>query len=133
VADGLCWIDRVVGVLDSLTISTRTCLLKLADGTSLKGYLGTHLDFGHWKALLGLEVVIEGTVIQLSLNAMLTALPAAGISHSTVHDAYASLDFASMALGNSLTTDGDFDHLSPTRIIVERISEEQLKSHDTPR
>jgi predicted nucleic acid-binding protein len=35
--------------------------------------------------------------------------------------------------GVLLTTDGDFDHLSPTRIIVERISEEQLKSHDAPR
>jgi len=86
---------------------------------------------------------------QLSLNAMLTGLPAADISHSTVHDAYASLDFASMGLGVKmgkndlwiaattlviggalLTTDGDFDHLSPTRIIVERISEEQLRSHD---
>jgi hypothetical protein len=55
-------IDRVVGVLDSLTISTRTCLLKLADGTSLKGYLGTHLDLDHLKSLLGLEVVVEGTV-----------------------------------------------------------------------
>jgi len=55
-------IDRVVGVLDSLTVSTRTCLLKLADGTSLKGYLGTHLELDRWKPLLGLEVVVEGTV-----------------------------------------------------------------------
>ncbi len=55
-------VDRVVGVLDSLTISTRACLLKLADGTSLKGYLGAHIDLDHWKPLLGLEVVVEGTV-----------------------------------------------------------------------
>jgi hypothetical protein len=55
-------VDRLVGVLDSLTVSTRTCLLKLADGTSLKGYLGTHVDLDPWKANLGLEVVVEGTV-----------------------------------------------------------------------
>jgi hypothetical protein len=36
--------------------------LKLADGTSLKGYLGTHVDLDPWKANLGLEVVVEGTV-----------------------------------------------------------------------
>lgn len=54
-------IDRIVGVLDSLTVSTRTCVLKLADGTSLKGYLGAQVDLDSWKPLLGLEVVIEGT------------------------------------------------------------------------
>ncbi len=45
---------------------------------------------------------------QASLDAMLGGLPAADISHSTVHDAYASLDFASMALGVKMgrTTSG---------------------------
>jgi hypothetical protein len=55
-------IDRVVGFLDSLTVSTRTCVLKLANGTSLKGYLGPHIDLDHWRPLLGLEIVVEGTV-----------------------------------------------------------------------
>jgi tRNA(fMet)-specific endonuclease VapC len=75
-----------------------------------------------------------------SLDTMLTGLPAADISHSSVHDAYASLDFTSMTLGVKmgkndlwiaattlviggvlLTTDNDFDHVSPRlRIAVTR-------------
>jgi hypothetical protein len=55
-------VDRVVGFLDSFTISTRTCVLKLADGTSLKGNVGATIDLGELKALLGLDVVVEGTV-----------------------------------------------------------------------
>lgn len=55
-------VDRVVGHLDSLTMSTRTCLLKLSDGTSLKGNVGASVDLDHLKGLLGLEVVVEGLV-----------------------------------------------------------------------
>lgn len=55
-------IDRIVGHLDSLTMSTRTCLLKLADGSSLKGNIGTSVELDHLKRLLGLEVVVEGVV-----------------------------------------------------------------------
>jgi len=55
-------VDRVVGFLDSFTISTRTCVLKLADGTSLKGNVGASVDSDQLKNLLGLDVVIEGTV-----------------------------------------------------------------------
>jgi tRNA(fMet)-specific endonuclease VapC len=81
-----------------------------------------------------------------TLAAMLTALPAADISHGSIHDAYAAIDFASMALGVKmgkndlwiaattpvadgvlLTTDADFDHLSPTGLRVERVLEEQLR------
>ena len=36
--------------------------MRLADGTSLKGYLGTHVDLEPWKTYLGLEVIVEGTV-----------------------------------------------------------------------
>jgi hypothetical protein len=55
-------VDRVVGFLDSFTISTRTCVLKLADGTSLKGNVGPNVDQDRLKTLLGLDVVVEGTV-----------------------------------------------------------------------
>jgi hypothetical protein len=55
-------IDRIVGHLDSLTMSTRTCLLKLSDGTSLKGNIGTSVDLDHLKSLLGLDVVVEGLI-----------------------------------------------------------------------
>lgn len=80
------------------------------------------------------------------LDATLAGLPAADISHSAIYNAYAVLDFESMALGIKmgkndlwiaattlvtggvlLTTDGDFDHLSPTGLRVERIFEEELK------
>lgn len=81
-----------------------------------------------------------------TLAAMLAALPAADISHGSIHDAYAAIDFASMALGVKmgkndlwiaattlvaggvlLTTDADFDHLSPAGLRVERILEDQLR------
>jgi hypothetical protein len=55
-------VDRVVGLLDSLTMSTRTGLVKLDDGTSLKANIGVGVDLDHLKNLLGLEVVLEGTV-----------------------------------------------------------------------
>jgi tRNA(fMet)-specific endonuclease VapC len=80
------------------------------------------------------------------LDAMLAGLPAADISHSAIYNAYAEIDFSSMALGIKmgkndlwiaattlvvegvlLTTDADFDHLEPTGLRVERILEEQLK------
>jgi len=52
----------VLGILDSLTISTRTCLLKLIDGSSLRGYLAGHVALEPLRELLGTEVVLEGTV-----------------------------------------------------------------------
>jgi hypothetical protein len=55
-------VDRIVGHLDSLTMSTRTCLLKLSDGTSLRGNVATSVDLDHMKSLLGLDVVVEGMV-----------------------------------------------------------------------
>jgi hypothetical protein len=55
-------VDRVVGLLDSLTMSTRTVLLKLDDGSSLKGNIGASVALDRLKELLGLEVVSEGTV-----------------------------------------------------------------------
>jgi hypothetical protein len=55
-------VDRVVGHLDSLTMSTRTCLLKLPDGTSLRGNVGASIELDQLKSLLGLDVVVEGTV-----------------------------------------------------------------------
>jgi hypothetical protein len=55
-------VDRIVGHLDSLTMSTRTCLLKLSDGTSLKGNVGASVDLDHLKGLLGLDVVVEGII-----------------------------------------------------------------------
>ena len=86
-----------------------------------------------------------GTDRRDALAAML-ALPAADISHAAVHDAYAAIDFASMALGVKmgkndlwiaattlvvggvlLTADADFDHLAPTGLEVERVLEEQLR------
>ncbi len=55
-------VDRIVGHLDSLTMSTRTCLLKLSDGTSLRGNVATSVDLDQMKSLLGLDVVVEGMV-----------------------------------------------------------------------
>lgn len=81
------------------------------------------------------------------LDAMLAALPAADISHSSVHEAYANIDVASMALGvkmgkndlwiaattsivggTLLTTDADFDHLPSIGLKVERVPEELIRS-----
>jgi len=55
-------VDRVVGVLDSLTMSTRTTVLKLTDGLALKGNVGANIDLELVKGLLGTEVLVEGTV-----------------------------------------------------------------------
>ena len=55
-------VDRVVGHLDSLTMSARTCLLKLPDGTSLRGNIGAGVDLDQLKSLLGMDVVVEGMV-----------------------------------------------------------------------
>src|ERR1043166_7809426 len=55
-------IDRVVGVLDSLTMSTRTAVLKLSDGFALKGNVGANIGLESVKDLLGTEVLVEGTV-----------------------------------------------------------------------
>ncbi|HEU4731867.1 MAG TPA: hypothetical protein VFT22_28425 [Kofleriaceae bacterium] len=55
-------VDRLVGILDSLTVSSRTCLLRMADGMPLKGYLGAQANLDDWKPLLGREVVVEGAV-----------------------------------------------------------------------
>ena len=80
------------------------------------------------------------------LDEMLASLPSADISHSAIIDAYAAIDFASMALGVTtgkndlwiaattlvvkgvlLTTDTDFNHLGPTGLRVEYIPEAHLK------
>lgn len=55
-------VDRVVGFLDSFTISTRTCVLRLVDGTSLKANVGANVDLDQLKSLLGLDVVVEGMI-----------------------------------------------------------------------
>jgi tRNA(fMet)-specific endonuclease VapC len=83
------------------------------------------------------------------LRAMLAGLPAADISHGMVHDVYAELDDASMTRGVKmgkndlwiaattvvaggvlLSTDTDFDHLSPSKLDVERIDEAQLRADE---
>ena len=55
-------INRLVGQLDSLTISTRTAVVKLDDGPALKGSISQSVDLDIAKPLLGREVVIEGLV-----------------------------------------------------------------------
>lgn len=55
-------IDRIVGVLDSLTMSTRTLVLKLSDGVALKGNVAAGIDLEAVKVLLGVEVMVEGMV-----------------------------------------------------------------------
>lgn len=81
------------------------------------------------------------------LDAMLAALPATDISHGSIYEAYANIDVTSMALGVKmgkndlwiagttlvvsgvlLTTDADFDHLSPSVLRVERVREGQIRS-----
>ncbi len=76
------------------------------------------------------------------LDAMLAALPATDISHSSIYEAYANIDVSSIALGVKmgkndlwiaattlvlggvlLTTDADFDHLSPAMLKVERVGQ----------
>jgi hypothetical protein len=55
-------VDRVQGVLDSLTMSTRTLVLKLDDGTTIRGGVGTPALLDVLKGLFGKGVVLEGTV-----------------------------------------------------------------------
>lgn len=55
-------VHRLVGLLDSLTISTRTAIVKLDDGLALKGTVGLSVDLEQAKLLLGAEVVLEGVV-----------------------------------------------------------------------
>lgn len=55
-------VDRVVGVLDSLTMNTRTAVLKLTDGLTLKGNVGASIDLELIKGLLGTKVVVEGAI-----------------------------------------------------------------------
>ena len=54
-------IDRVTGVLDSLTTSTRTFLLKIDEKNVLRGIAGT-ISLDTLKALLGERLVLEGMV-----------------------------------------------------------------------
>lgn len=56
-------IDRIVGVLDSLTISTRTGLLKLGDGAQLRCNVSARVELDELKTWLGSEIVAEGTVV----------------------------------------------------------------------
>lgn len=55
-------VHRLVGTLDSLTISTRTAIVRLDDGAALKGSFGPLVNLEQAKALLGSEVVFEGVV-----------------------------------------------------------------------
>jgi hypothetical protein len=54
-------ISRVRGVLDTLTVSTKTLALRLADGRLLRGFAGD-VDLNRLKQLLGAEVLLEGWV-----------------------------------------------------------------------
>lgn len=54
-------IARVRGVLDSLTVSSKTLALKLDDGRLLRGFVGA-VAIDHLKQWLGTTVVLEGSV-----------------------------------------------------------------------
>jgi hypothetical protein len=54
-------VTRIAGVLDSLTMSGKTFLLRLDDGSSLRGLAGS-VSLDQLKVLLGSRVVVEGTV-----------------------------------------------------------------------
>ncbi len=88
-----------------------------------------------------------GTENHKRVDDMLAALPAVDISHPVIIDGYARIDYVSSALGETmgkndlwiaattkvvggtlLTTDGDFDHLSPLHIQVEKIPVDGLKA-----
>lgn len=81
------------------------------------------------------------------LNAMLSGLLSADISHDSIQEAYARLDHASATFGVKmgkndlwiaataqvtggvlLTTDRDFDHLHPSSVRVEYVDIERLTS-----
>ena len=87
-----------------------------------------------------------GTRQHERLDTMLAHLPSVDISHSALWNAYAELDHSSTQAGVKmgkndlwiaattrltegvlLTTDGDFDHLGPLGLNVERITEELLR------
>jgi len=52
-------VARVKGVLDTLTVSTRTLAMRLDDGRTLRGFAGA-VDLEELKALLGAPAVLEG-------------------------------------------------------------------------
>ena len=54
-------ISRVRGVLDTLTVSSRTLALRLGDGRVLRGFAGA-VALDRLKELLGVDVVLEGVV-----------------------------------------------------------------------
>lgn len=54
-------VSRVRGVLDTLTVSTKTLILRLDDGRLLRGFAGD-VTLDTLKALHGKEVVLEGSV-----------------------------------------------------------------------
>jgi hypothetical protein len=54
-------VSRVSGILDTLTVSTRTMALRLADGSVLRGFAGA-IPVDRLKHLLGAAVVLEGSV-----------------------------------------------------------------------
>jgi hypothetical protein len=55
-------VDRCVAVLDSLTMSTHSCTLRLEDGSALRADLAATIDLELVRALLGEEVLAEGNV-----------------------------------------------------------------------
>jgi hypothetical protein len=55
-------VARVRGVLDTLTVSTRTLALRLADGRVLRGFAASAV-FDTLKPFLGGDVVVEGPVV----------------------------------------------------------------------
>lgn len=87
-----------------------------------------------------------GAELQVGLDTLLAQLPAVDISSSLVIGAYAKLDQLSRQSGHAmgkndvwiaavahvqsavlLTTDKDFEHLSPAHLRVEYIDPEKLK------
>lgn len=54
-------VERCVGTLDSLTLSNRSCLVRLAGESPLRGHLASSIDLDEARALLGAEVLVEGT------------------------------------------------------------------------
>ncbi len=54
-------VARVRGILDSLTVSSRSLVLKLDDGSVLRGFAGA-VPVQELGALLGRDVVVEGSV-----------------------------------------------------------------------
>jgi hypothetical protein len=75
-------ISRVRGVLDMLTVSTKTIALRLADGRIVRGFAGS-VDQERLKALLGMDVVLEGSInfrpsgdaLRIEVESILPATP----------------------------------------------------------